>query len=60
VKSYMGIDCRFKLYMKVNSCYLPRLSLSCSKDSDIKLGQTAWLDNSGMIEQFVEMPSSTH
>ncbi|RJY14901.1 type VI secretion protein VasB-1 [Parashewanella spongiae] len=60
VRSYMGINFKFKLYMKVNSCYLPRIKLSSAADNDIKIGQTAWMDNSGMIQQFVEMPFSAN
>ncbi|MBE8166789.1 MAG: type VI secretion system baseplate subunit TssG [Shewanella sp.] len=60
VRTYMGINFKFKIYMKVNSCYLPRIKLSSAADNDIKIGQTAWMDSSGIIQQFVEMPFSAN
>ncbi|MDN3680814.1 type VI secretion system baseplate subunit TssG [Vibrio tapetis subsp. quintayensis] len=56
VRSYMGINIKYKLYMKVDSRYLPRVKLASSAESGLKVGQSAWMNSRTNQQQFVEMP----
>ncbi|RLV61244.1 type VI secretion protein VasB-1 [Parashewanella curva] len=56
VKTYMGINIKYKLYMKVNSRYLPRTRLLSSASNATKLGRSAWMGSQNTSKQFVEMP----
>ncbi|WP_064609354.1 type VI secretion system baseplate subunit TssG [Photobacterium sp. J15] len=56
VRSYMGVNTKFKLYMKVNSHYLPRVRLTSDSNHGLKVGQSAWMNNQSGAKQFVEMP----
>ncbi|ENJ1718510.1 type VI secretion system baseplate subunit TssG [Vibrio sp. Vb2110] len=56
VRSYMGVNTKYALYMKVNSQYLPRVRLSSHSDSALRIGQSAWMNNQTNRRQFVEMP----
>ncbi|UTM57054.1 type VI secretion system baseplate subunit TssG [Photobacterium sp. CCB-ST2H9] len=56
VRSYMGVNTKYALYMKVNSEYLPRVRLSGRSDSALRIGQSAWMNHQTEHRQFVEMP----
>ncbi|MCG9578275.1 type VI secretion system baseplate subunit TssG [Vibrio mediterranei] len=56
VRSYMGVNTKFALYMKVRSQYLPRVTLSSDHQKALRIGQSAWMDNQSTQPQFVEMP----
>jgi len=56
VRSYMGINIKYKLHMKVDSRYLPRVKLTSSADSGLKVGQSAWMNSRSNQQQYVEMP----
>ncbi len=56
VRSYMGVNTKCELYMKVNSQYLPRLKLSISDKNSLRIGQSAWMSTQTNSQQFVEIP----
>ena len=56
VRSYMGVNTKYALYMKVNSQYLPRARLSSDRKQALRIGQSAWMNNQSNSQQFVEMP----
>ncbi|EOA9033186.1 type VI secretion system baseplate subunit TssG [Vibrio harveyi] len=56
VRSYMGVNTKYALYMKVNSQYLPRVKLSGSHQKALRIGQSAWMSHQSDHQQFVEMP----
>ncbi|WP_133405423.1 type VI secretion system baseplate subunit TssG [Parashewanella tropica] len=58
IKSYMGAYVNYKLFMKVNSQYLPKLQLLYPKDSHFRLGLSAWMDSPKMKPKFVQLPLS--
>lgn len=58
VRSFMGVNIKYKLYMKANSRYLPRIMLSNSKEGFSKIGESAWMDSRTNSQLFVELPLS--
>lgn len=59
VRSYMGINIKYKLYMKVDSRYLPRVQLTSNADKGLKVGQSAWMNSRLNKQQHVEMLLTT-
>ena len=58
VRSFIGVNIKYKLYMKADSQYLPRIKLSKSIEGFSKIGESAWMDSRENSQQFVELPLS--
>ncbi|NRD72401.1 type VI secretion system baseplate subunit TssG [Shewanella sp. VB17] len=58
VKSYMGMDIEYRLYMKVNSQCLPSVRLTNDPSYGLKVGQSAWIKAASDAGQFITMPLS--
>ncbi|WP_028023310.1 type VI secretion system baseplate subunit TssG [Enterovibrio calviensis] len=56
VTQYIGVNLKFRLLMKVDGQYLPRLSLSETQQKGQQLGQSAWIRTQDNKMTFVEMP----
>ncbi|KXF83492.1 type VI secretion system baseplate subunit TssG [Enterovibrio coralii] len=56
VKQYIGVNLKFRLLMKVNGQYLPKLNLAETKEKGQQLGQSAWITTHDNKQTFVEMP----
>lgn len=56
VRSYMGVNGKYRLLMKVNSQYLPRIRLSSNRIKALKVGISSWMTTCAKVTQFVEMP----
>lgn len=56
VRSFMGVNIKFKLCMKVSSHYLPQVQLTADITVSQRLGHATWMNNQSTIQQFVEMP----
>ncbi len=56
VRSYMGVNTKYALYMKVNSQYLPRSEAIRQSPKSVKNYQSAWMSHQSDHQQFVEMP----
>ena len=58
VRSFMGVNIKYKLYMKADSQYLPRIKLSKKTEGYSKIGESAWMDSRENSQLFVELPLS--
>ncbi|MBM7071363.1 type VI secretion system baseplate subunit TssG [Shewanella sp. 202IG2-18] len=58
VRSFMGVNIKYKLFMKADSHYLPRIKLSKSTEGFSKIGESAWMDSRASSQQYVELPLS--
>lgn len=56
VRSYMGVNIKYNLYMSVNSQYLPRVRLTSKPNQGVKIGQSAWMNSRDNNKKHVEMP----
>lgn len=56
VRSYMGINIKYHLYMSVNSQYLPRVKLTSIADKGVRIGQSAWMSSRENKKRYVDMP----
>jgi type VI secretion system protein ImpH len=56
VCSYMGVNGKYHLLIKINSQYLPRVRLSSDHQQAFKVGISVWIASRVSEIQFVEMP----
>lgn len=56
VRSYMGVNGKYRLLIKVNSQYLPRVRLTSNCLQAFKVGISVWMAARAHEMQFVEMP----
>ncbi|PSV49203.1 type VI secretion system baseplate subunit TssG [Photobacterium indicum] len=56
VRSYMGINIKYNLYMSVNSQYLPRVKLTSIAEKGVRIGQSAWMNSRENKKRYVDMP----
>lgn len=59
VRTFIGVNVKFILCMKISNHYLPRVQISANGASFGRLGQSIWMShhlNDALDRQFVEMP----
>lgn len=56
VRSYMGVNGKYSLLMKVNIQHLPRVFLTANSAHAFKVGVSMWITSNTHKSQFVELP----